>query len=81
MDFDVLTDHRVKMKERENIDEYLDLARELKKKKKKKKRWHRKVTIIPIIIGVLRTIPSGLKKSDRIGNQRYNRDHSFVNIR
>ena len=38
MDFPIATDHRVKIKEREKIDKYLDLARELKKKKKKKKK-------------------------------------------
>ena len=32
MDFDVPANHRVKIKENEKIDKYLDLARELKKK-------------------------------------------------
>ena len=32
VDFDVLTDHKVKLKENEQRDKYLDLARELKKK-------------------------------------------------
>ena len=38
-------DHRVKLKEGEKRDNYLDLARELKKL------WNMKVTIIPIVIG------------------------------
>ena len=42
VDFAVLADHRVKLKECENRDKYLDLARELKKP------WNMKVTIIPI---------------------------------
>ena len=32
MDFDVQTEHRIKLKESEKKNEYLDLARELKKK-------------------------------------------------
>ena len=32
MDFAVPTDHRIKLKEREKKDKYLDLARELKRK-------------------------------------------------
>ena len=36
VDFADQADHRVKLKEREKKDEYLDLAREIKKKKKKK---------------------------------------------
>ena len=46
MDFAVPVDHRVKLKESENIDKYLDLARELKKL------WNMKVTVI-IVIGAL----------------------------
>ena len=41
----VPVDHRIKLKECEKKDKYLDLARELKKL------WHMKVTIIPIVIG------------------------------
>ena len=48
-------DHRVKLKENEKRDMYLDLARELKKL------WNKKVTIISIVIGVLGTITKGLK--------------------
>ena len=46
MDFAVPADHRVKWKESEEKDKYLDLARKLKKKL-----WNMKVTIIPIVIG------------------------------
>ena len=52
----VLVDHRVKLKESEKRDKYLDLARELKKL------WDVKVTVIPIIIGTFGTIPKGLVK-------------------
>ena len=45
VDFTVPTDHRIKLKESEKKDKYLDLARELKKL------WNMKVTIIPIAIG------------------------------
>ena len=36
MDFAVLADHRVKVKGGEKLDEYLDLARELKPRKNSK---------------------------------------------
>ena len=53
VDFAVLADHRVKLKEREK---YLDLAREFKKL------WNIKVTIIPIVIGALGTVTKGLEQ-------------------
>ena len=45
VDFAVPADYRIKLKECEKRDKYLDLARELKKL------WNMKVTIIPIVIG------------------------------
>ena len=54
MDFVVLADHRVKLKESEKKDKYQDLSRELKKL------WNMKVTVILIVIGVLRTVTKGL---------------------
>ena len=56
MDFAVLADHRIKLKESEK-DKYLNLARELKKKI-----WNMKVTIIPIVIGAFGTVTKGLSK-------------------
>ena len=50
------TDHRINLKECEKKDKYLNLARELKKL------WNMKVTIVPIVIGVLSTITKGLLK-------------------
>ena len=47
MDFAVSDDHRVKLKENEKKDKYLDFATELKKL------WNMKVTFIPIVIGSL----------------------------
>ena len=44
-------DYRINLKESETKDKYLDLARELKKL------WNMKVTIVPILIGALDTIP------------------------
>ena len=41
-----------KMKKRDN----LDLARELRKL------WNMKVTVVPLVIGVLRTVPKGLER-------------------
>ena len=56
MDFAVLADHGIKLKESEKKDKYLDLARELKKL------WNMKVTIIPIVIGAFGTVTKGLLK-------------------
>ena len=55
-DFAVLADHRVKLKESEKKDNYLDLARELKKL------CDMKVTVTPIVVGVLGTVTKGLVK-------------------
>ena len=54
MDFAVPVDHRIKLKENEKKDKYVDLDRELKKL------WKIKVTIIPIVIGALGTVTKGL---------------------
>ena len=56
VDFAVPTDHRIKLKEFEKKDKYLDLARELKKL------WNTQVTIIPIVIGAFGTVTKGLLK-------------------
>ena len=56
MNFTVPADHRVKLKENEKKDKYLDLARELKKL------WNIKVTFILIVIVALGTVTKGLKK-------------------
>ena len=50
-DFAVPADHRVKLKEREKRDYYLELASELK------------VTVIPNVIGALGSVTKGLVKS------------------
>ena len=56
VDFAVPADHRIKLRECEKKDKYLDLARELKKL------WNMQVTIIPIIIGAFGTVTKGLLK-------------------
>ena len=55
-DFAVPSDPRIKLKEREKKDEYLDLFRELKKL------WNMKETIVPIVIGAFGTVTKGLLK-------------------
>ena len=55
-DFAVVADHRIKLKECEKKDKYLDLARELKKL------CNMQVTIIPIVIGAFGTVTKGLLK-------------------
>ena len=56
IDVAVLADHRIKLKEWEQKDKYLDLIRELKML------WNVKVTIVPIVIGAFGTITKGLLK-------------------
>ena len=56
MDFAVPADHRIKLKESEKKDKYLDLARELKKLS------NMKVTLIPIVIGAFGNVTKGLLK-------------------
>ena len=56
MNFAVPADHRIKFKESEKKNKYLDFIRELKKL------WNMKVTFIPIIIGALGTVTKGLLK-------------------
>ena len=56
VDFAVPADHRIKLKECEKKEKYLDLARELKKL------WNMQVTIIPIVIGAFGTVTKGLLK-------------------
>ena len=53
MDFAVPVDNRVTMKESKKIDKYLDLARELKN-------WNMRLTVIPVVVGALRTVDRGL---------------------
>ena len=56
VDFVVSADHRVKLKESEKKDKYLNFARELKKL------WKMKLTFIPIVDGALGTVTKGLVK-------------------
>ena len=56
VDFAVPADNRIKQKESEKKDKYLDLARELKKL------WNMQVKIIPILIGTFGTVTKVLLK-------------------
>ena len=57
VDFAVPVNHRIKLKECEKKDKYLDLASELKKKQ-----WNMRVTIVPIVTGAFGTVAKGLLK-------------------
>ena len=74
VDFVVPADHKPKMKENEERDKYLDLVGELKKL------LNMKMTVIPIIVSMLGSVPKGLNKKHGIGNQRKNRDHGDYTI-
>ena len=54
MDLAVPADHRVKLKESEKRDKYLDLARELKKL------WNMKVMVTSTLTGAFGTVNKGL---------------------
>ena len=54
VDFAVPSKHRVKLKESQKMDKYLNLVRELKKLRKTK------VIVIPIVIGALCTVTKEL---------------------
>ena len=72
MNFTVSADHRVKIKESEKINKYIDFARE------QKKLWKMKVTVIPIVVGALGTVHKETGKE--IGgtrDQRKNQDHPY----
>ena len=56
IDFIVQANHRIKLKESENKDKYLDLTRVLIKL------WNINVTMIQIVIGALATVTKGLIK-------------------
>ena len=56
VDFAVPTDRRIKLKDCEKKDKYLDLARGLKKL------WNIKVTIVPIVTGAFGTVTERLLK-------------------
>ena len=56
VDFAVPADYRVKVKDSENRDKYINLAKELKKL------WYKNIVVIPIVIGALGTAPKGLER-------------------
>ena len=56
MDFAVPDNHKVKIKENEIRDKYLDLARELRKL------WNIRVTVVPFVVGALGTTSKVLEK-------------------
>ena len=61
VDFAVPADHRIKQKESEKKDKYVDLARELKKL------WNMQLKIIPIVIGAFGTVTKVTKGTRGIG--------------
>ena len=70
MDFAVSADHRVKLKESEKKDKYLDLTKELKKM------WNMKVAFISIIIGAHGTVAKELMKGlEDFEKKRTSGDH------
>ena len=55
MDFAAPADHRIKLKEGENNDKYVDLVSDLKKKL-----WYMKVIVIPIVTVALGAVTKAL---------------------
>ena len=62
----------MKIKENEKRDKYLDLAKELKKLQ------NMEVTVIPIVIGALRTIPKDQVK--RFSNKKASEDYPNYSV-
>ena len=56
MGFAVPAGHRVKIKEREKINKFLDLAREMKKL------WNMRIKVMPLVPIALGTVPKDLEK-------------------
>ena len=74
MEFAVLANHRVKLRESEKKDKYLDLARELIKL------WNVKVTIIPIVNGDFYSHQMVIKETGALGNKRTCGYHPNYNV-
>ena len=76
MDFPVPWDHKVKLKESEKKDKYLDLASELKKM------WNMIVTVIPVVIGAFGTATKGMVQEtgdlERTGWLEANQTSAFM---
>ena len=53
MDLTIPADYKVKMKESENMDKYLDLARELKEL------WNMRLVVMAIVVGAVETDLNG----------------------
>ena len=73
VDFTVPTDHRIKLKENKKISTSTLL-------KNWKKLWNVKVTVIPIVIGALGTIPRVSKETRGVENKRTSGDHPNYSI-
>ena len=58
VDFVILVDYIVKIKESKKIKRYLDLDRELKQL------WSIRVTVVPIVVGALGTVPKSCGKKE-----------------
>ena len=70
VDFAVPINHKIKLKECEKKDKYLDLARELKKL------WNMQVTVIALAIGAFGTVTKRLlKETGGLGSWRTSGDH------
>ena len=61
VDFSVSAEHRLKVRESEKSDKYMDVAKSL---------WNMKITAIPIIVGALETISRNLEmRFDELGRR------------
>ena len=75
VDFSVLADHRIKLKESKKKDKYLDLARELKKL------WNVMVRLILIVIGAFWYSHQRItEETGELGHSRTSGDHPNYNI-
>ena len=56
VDFAVPADHRIEVSQQRKIENFQDLKRELQKL------WNLKISMAPVVIGALGTIPKSLEK-------------------
>ena len=61
MNFPITKDYSVEIKESKKINKYLDFAIELKKI------WNMKKTVIPIVVGIFRTVSKSLGQLEITG--------------
>ena len=72
IDFAVSRDSSIENKEKENVEKYQDLKRELQKI------WNVRVKIIPLVVGALGAIPKRIVRDSHDSRNRASSENSFI---